>query len=233
MDPNLAEKGGQRIANLAGILAGVLFTISIFVTAVSLPPGAAPNGAVSNFPSVRAALTLVEVVYLVGLVGWTAFWLALNRTVSTRAHSAASGKVVGIVGVALLGVGSLVYAVLAHVSDLYHSTGAVPKEQTNLVQTWQVIQGLFNATDAAGLFFLSAALLAIGVEMRRHPSFGRWFGGVSMVLGALGLAGTLYFIADPLSSTALAAGMGLGAASTLIIFPLLLGTKALLLSRTR
>ena len=225
------EKSVLRWGGLAGILAGILFLLSIVIVApVLLPLADDPEAVVRSFPDIRAALTLVEGLFLVGLILWVTLFLALYRALRGTSLAPALGSVLGVVGLTVLAVGSLVYVALAHVSGLYHAPGATPEEQATLGLIWGSIQGVFIATDSVGLLLLPIGVTVLGVAMLGAPAFGKGFGGVSVVLGVVAVVGMSLFVVDPLTSIGVV-GSFLGAIVALVIFPLLLGWKLYSLSR--
>ena len=225
------EKSVLRWGGLAGILAGILFFLAIVITATTLLPLIDdPEAVVMSFPDIRAALTLVEGLYFVGLILWVTLFLALYQALRGTNLAPALGSVLGVLGLAMLAVGSLVYVALARISGLYHAPGATPQEQATLGLIWQGVESVFTATDNVGLLLVPISVIVLGVAMRRAPAFGKGFGRVSVGLGVVGVVGTSVFVVDPLSSIALVGGF-LGAIVALVIFPLLLGWKVYSLSR--
>ena len=85
-------------------------------------------------------------------------------------------------------------------------------------------RGIFYETDTVGFLLLSIGLIVLGVGMLRAPDFGMGFGGVSVVIGVVGVVG-IYVIG--LGSLSFAAVV----IPTNVIFPLLFGWKVYRLSR--
>ena len=225
------EKSVLRWGGLAGILAGILFLLSIIITAPTLLPLVDdPEGVVRSFPDIRATLTLVQGLYLLGLILWVTLFVALYRALRGTSLAPTLGSVLGFLGLAMLAVGSLVYVALAVVSGLYHAPGATPETQTTLGLVWGGIQGVFNATDAVGLLLVPIGVIVLGVAMLGAPTFGKGFGRVSVVLGVIGVVGISLSVVDPLTDIGLV-GTFLGAILGLVIFPLLLGWKLYSLSK--
>jgi hypothetical protein len=90
---------------------------------------------------------------------------------------------------------------------------------------WQATQGNYDALLSVGLFILPIGLTALGVAMLAAPAFGRGFGGVSVVLGVVGLVAASVFVVDPLSPSVFVVFL------VLIVFHLVLGWKIYRLSR--
>jgi hypothetical protein len=155
-------------------------------------------GWVMRFPDVRAARVVENSLYLVALVLGIALFLALYRALRGRSLAPALiGSVLGILGLGVLPAGALPHVATAPISDLYHAPGTTPEDQATLVLLWQATQGLFDALLAAGLLVVPLGLIALGVAMFGAPAFGMGFGGVSVVLGVVGLVAAAFNMVDP------------------------------------
>ncbi len=95
---------------------------------------------------------------------------------------------------------------------------------------WQATQGIFDALTAVGTLLVPIGLIVLGVAMLGAPAFGKVFGGVSVVLGVVGVVGASFFVVDPLSPITFV-GTFLGALAAFVIFLLLFGWKVYSLSR--
>lgn len=222
------EKGVLRWGGLAGILGGSIFMLVFIVVIVFVGQGPAePEGLVMRFPDIRAVRTVENSLYLVVLILWITFFLALYRALrGTSLAPALFGSVLGILGLVVLAAGALPHVATAPISDLYHAPGATLQDQATLVLLWQATQGIFDALLIVGLFFLPLGLIALGVAMLGSPAFGKGFGRVSVVLGVAGLAATSVLLVDPRSPIAVVGFLAL------IVFHLVLGWKVYSLSRT-
>jgi hypothetical protein len=222
------EKSVLRWGGLAGMLGGILLILTWVVVAVG-PVGMEDPvdlaGWVTRFPDIKAARIVENSLYLVGLILGVILFLALYRALrGTSLAPALFGSVVGILGLGMLMAGALPHVATAPISDLYHAPGATPSDQATLALMWQATQGIFDALLATGLFVLPMGLIALGVAMLGAPAFGKGYGGVSVVLGVLGLvAAALNMVA----SSVIAAGSFFA----MLIFFLVLGWKAHGLSR--
>jgi hypothetical protein len=83
-----------------------------------------------------------------------------------------------------------------------------------------------DALLAVGFIVVPIGLIALGVAMLGTPAFGKGFGGVSMVLGVVGLVAAALNMVDPSSMIAVLSYFAI------IIFHLVLGWKVYSLSRT-
>jgi hypothetical protein len=180
-----------------------------------------------RFPDVKTALKVGDSLYLVVLILWVIHFLALYRALrETSLTPALFGSVLGILGLVVLAVDSLHGPWQTRISDLYHAPGATPEAQATLVLLWQATQGIFSAFLVTGLLFLPIGVIALGVAMFKTPAFGKGFGGLSMVLGVVGVvAASVLLLVDPRSLVAIAGVFAL------IVFHLVLGWKVYRLSR--
>jgi hypothetical protein len=221
------DKSVLRWGGLAGILGGIVF-ILVFVIVIAFVGAdpAQPEGEVMRFPDIRALRTVEDSLYLVVLILWVAHFLALYRALRGRSLAPALfGSVIGIVGLGVLAAGALPHVATAPISDLYHAPGATPEDQATLVLLWQATQGIFDALFGAGLLLVPIGLIALGMAMFGVPAFGKRFGGVSVVLGVVGVVAASVLLVDPHSPSAFAGVLAL------IAFHLILGWKLYSISR--
>ena len=221
------ERSVLRWGGLAGALGGLLFLVVFAVVGVLVgPEPAEPEGAIARFSAIRAGRTLENGLYLVVLVLWVAHYLALYRALrATSLAAALFGSALGVLGVVVLAAGALPHAASLPISNLYHAPGATPADQQMLVLLWQTTQGIFNALLVVGLVILPFGLVGLGVAMFGAPAFGKGLGGISVVLGLIGIGAAVALLVDPLSPVAVVGVL------TLIGFHLVLGVKVFRLSR--
>ena len=223
------EKSVLRWGGLAGMLGGILFILT-FVVVIAGPVGmedpADLEGWVTRFPDIRAARIVENGLYLVALILEVNLFLALYRALRrTSLAPALFGSVLGILGLVVLMAGALPHVAHAPLSDLYHAPGATPGEQATLALLWQATWGINDALLAVGFIVVPIGLIALGVAMLGAPAFGKGFGGVSVVLGVVGLVAAAFNMVDPSSMIAV------GSYFAIIIFHLVLGWKVYSLSR--
>jgi hypothetical protein len=221
------EKSVLRWGGLAGIL-GSLILILVFgiVLGFAAADISEPEELV-RFPDIRAARTVENSLYLVVLILWVPHFLALYRALrGTSLARALFGSALGILGLVVLAAGALPHVAAVPLSDLYHAPGAMPADQETLVLVWQALVGIFNALLGAGLLFLAMGLIALGVAMLRTPAFGKGFGGLTVAIGIVCLAGVTVFLVDPPSPVVAVGVLGL------IVFHLVLGWRLYRLSKT-
>jgi hypothetical protein len=223
------EKSFLRWGGLAGILGAIIFIV-VFVVVIAFVGAepAQPEGGLMRFPDIRAARTLEDSLYLFVLILWVAHFLALYRALrQTSLAPALFGSVLGIVGLGVLAAGALPHVASAPISELYHAPGATPQDQATLVLLWQATQGIFDALFGAGLLLVPVGFVALGVAMLGAPAFGRGFGGMSVVVGVVGVLAASVLLVDPLSPSAFVGVLAL------IVFHLVVGWKLYTLSRAR
>jgi hypothetical protein len=121
--------------------------------------------------------------------------------------------------------GTVPHIAHAPLSDLYHAPGATPVDQATLALLWQATWGIFNAMLYVGFFVVPISLIILGVAMFGAPAFGKGFGGVSVVLGVVGLIAAVLQMVDPSSM------IGAGSYFACLIFYFVLGWKVYSLSR--
>lgn len=219
------ENSVLRWGGLAGILGGVILILVFGIVIVFVGPDPAePTGLVERFPDVRAARTVENSLYLVVLILWATHFLALYRALrGTSLAPALFGSALSIFGLAVLAAGALPHVATTPISDLYHAPGATPEDQRALVLLWLATQGIFDALLVTGLFILPIGLIALGVAMLGAPAFGRGFGGMSVVLGVVGLAAACVLLVD-------VSPIAIFGVLALIVFHLVLGWKVFRLS---
>jgi hypothetical protein len=88
-----------------------------------------------------------------------------------------------------------------------------------------VTEGIFNTLFVTGLVLLPISVIALGVAMFKAPAFGKGFGGLSVVLGVVGVVAASVLLVDPPSMVAIPGVFAL------IVFHLVLGWKVYRLSR--
>jgi hypothetical protein len=223
------DKSVLRWGGLAGILGAIIFVL-VFVIVIAFVGAepAQPEGEVMRFPDIRAARTVEDSLYLMVLILWVAHFLALYRALrGARLAPALFGSVLGIVGLGVLAAGALPHVASAPISDLYHAPGASPEDQAALVLMWQATEGIFDALFGVGLLLVPIGFVALGVAMLGAPAFGRGFGGVSVVVGVVGVVAASILLVDPLSPSAFVGVLAL------IVFHIVLGWKLYSLSRAR
>jgi len=222
-----AETSLLRWGGLAGMLGGIMFILVTVIVLGFVPPDPVdPEGFLIRFPDVVAARTVENSLYLVVLILLITLFAALYRALrETSLAPALFGSVLGVVGLVVLAAGSMPHVALAPISDLYHAPGATPEEQATLVLLWQATHGIFDELLAVGLLLMMIGFIVLGVGMLGAPAFGKGFGGVSVVLGAVGVIGVSFFVGGGVDLIGLAAILGF------LILPLVLGWKVYRLSR--
>jgi len=184
------EKIVLRLGGLAGILAFVVWIVELplfgFVDPFTL------EGLV-RFPDVRAALGMSTILMMTIAILSIALVLALYRALrGTNMAFALFGSVLGVIGyiATALGDASTFFA-FTPISDLHHAPAATPETQATVALMWQATQGITITFFFVGSLFTVMCFIVLGTAMLRAPSFGRRFGGVSIVLGVIGIVGVV------------------------------------------
>ena len=163
----------------------------------------------------------VALVQALGAVHLLAVYRALR---GTSPAPALFGSVLGIMGLGVLAAGALPQVARTPISALYHAPGATSEDQATLVLLWQAAQGMLDAFLVTGLLLVPIGLIGLGVGMLGTPAFGKGFGGLSVVLGVVGVIAASALLVDV--SPIAAVGV-----FEIMVFHLVLGWKVYRLSR--
>lgn len=222
------EQSVLRWGGLAGMLGSVLLVAVFVFVGVFVGDAATAAVWVERFPELRAARTIENSLFLVVLILWVPHFLAVYRALRGASLAPALfGSVLGILGLVVLAAEALPHVAQAPISDLYHAPGTTPEEQATLVFLWQATQGILDAMLVTGLVILPIGVVCLGVAMLRAPAFGTAFGGLSVVLGALGVGAATLLLVNPDSVPGALVGV-----FALIVFHVVLGWKVNRLSRS-
>ena len=217
------EKSVLQWGGLAGVLGSILFILVFVIVGVFVGMEFVE---VMRFPDVKAARIVENSLYLVVLILWVIHFLALYRALrETSLAPALFGSALSILGLVVLAADSLHHIWQTPISDLYHASGATLEAQATLVLLWQATHGIFNALLVTGLVLLPIGVIALGVAMLGTPAFGKGVGGVSVVIGILGVVAGIVLLIDPGSSIAIVSVL------SLIVFHIAVGWKVYRLSR--
>ncbi len=180
------EKSVLRWGGLAGILAFIIWIVELPLYSFVDP--FTPEG-LKRFTDVRAALGMSTILMMTIAFLSVTLVLALYRALR---GIALFGSVLGVIGyiVTALGDASTFFA-FAPISDLNQAHAATPETQATAVLLWQATQGTTNTFFFVGSLFQMMCFIVLGVAMLRASAFGRRFGGVSIVLGVIGVVGVV------------------------------------------
>ena len=222
------EKSVLRWGGLAGILGGIMFILVLILVTVII--GDDPSDLtewVIRFPSIKATRVVENIIYLTALILAIPLFLALYWALKkTSLAPALFGSALGILGIVAMAVSATPHVAHAPLADLYYASGATPADQATIVLMWQATWGIFNAMLYVGFFVVPIGIIILGVAMLGAPAFGKGIGGVSVVLGGLGLVAAVLQMVDPTSM------VGVVSYFAIIIFCFVLGWKVYSLSRT-
>jgi hypothetical protein len=222
------EKSVLRWGGLAGILAFIVWIVEMPLYGFVDP---FTSEGLMRFTDVRAALGVSTILMMTIALLSVALILALYRALrGINLAFSLFGGVLGIIGyiATALGDASTFFA-FAPISDLNQAPVVTPETQATVVLLWQATQGITHSFFFVGSLFKVMCFIVLGVAMLRAPGFGRRFGGLSIVLGVLGVLGvvaSLFVTGDT--------GVQLMGASAFadIIFLLIFGWKVYRLSKT-
>ena len=221
------EKSVLRWGGLSGMAGVILFLVAIVAAMVLVgddPPTLAET--VTRFPEVKMFRVVENLSYLLGLVLQVPLFLALYRALrKTSLAPALFGSALGILGLCALVVSTTPHVAHARLADLYNAPGATPADQATIALMWQVVWGMIDVMVYIGFFVIPFGLFALGAAMLSAPAFGKGYGWLTMVLGAIGFAAALYQMVDTASMAAF------GSYLAYIVFYLVLGWKLYSLSR--
>ncbi|MEE9585636.1 MAG: DUF4386 family protein, partial [Nitrososphaerales archaeon] len=97
--------------------------------------------------------------------------------------------VIGFVGIAFSDVAT--FFLFDPLSNIYHAPAVTPEAQATVVLLWETTKGINYTFTFLGSFFLMIGFIALGIAMLGAPAFSRRLGGVSIVLGVLGIVGVV------------------------------------------
>ena len=220
------EKSFLRWGGLAGILASIFFILTI-VTLVEFGPSttATPTQLVMNFPNVRTGLAAGNGFYFLVSVSLVGLVLGLYRALrGTNPFAALFGTALYVLGLGVTFVEDTTQVAFDPISNLYHAPGATPADQATLVLMWQATQGMFNQFDVAATILLSTGLIVLGIAIFKTPTFGKFFAGLSIIIGAAQI------VAVNIVSTNSAAYAPF-ALLAFLVFPVIFGTKLYRMSK--
>jgi hypothetical protein len=221
------EMSVLRWGGVSGLLAGLVFVVSIVFQVVFVGTGTTASGAgpVMRFPGLQSAIIVGQSLFLAGTVLAMPLFLALYRAMrASNLAPAIFGTGLSFLGLAVLAVESEPNVAMASISAQYHAAGATASQQATAVQLWQATQGMFNQFDTCAYIFLSVGFVLLGLAMLKTPGLGARFGGMTSLFGLAGLVGVALFAVD-------SAMFSIFAILTFVLFPLLIGWKVFRLAK--
>jgi hypothetical protein len=206
-----ADQQILRTGGLAGIIGSIVF-ICLFPI-VALFVGDDPTtliGWVERFESIRYGRVLENGGYILALTLWMAYFMALHRAARPgHAGFALFGSGLCIVGLGVMAAGALTHIAVTPLYDIYYAEATTSTDQAALVLMWQATWGIFDALLIAGFAPISVGLTMLGIAMLRSPYFGRWFSGVTLVIGVVSVIAVMVLLVFPQSLIAIVIVFGL------------------------
>lgn len=184
------EKRVLQIGGLAGLLAGVLFLLTIPIFLVLLPPapGGDPDGFLGTvFPENRATFTVIGILALLAYLLSVPLLLALHRSLKETSPTYAMGGLLFYIlyfGFIVIAPGELVahLFVTPQLAELYPAAGT-DAGRAAVVQTFRALDLISDQMFFAAFLFFSLSALFLGAVMWRNRDYGRTYGGVTLLLG--------------------------------------------------
>ena len=186
-----------RGAGLAGT-AGSLLLLAVFgfVGALGLPDPFTPESLV-RFPEIQYARAVENVLYLAAVVLWAVHHELLHRVLrATAPVLSAAARTVSALGTAVLAAGALLNVATATMSQAHQQ--AAEADRAAVVLAWQAAQGVMDALLVTGALVLPAAVVLVGVALRRGPSPLLGWGAVAV--GTAGLVAGVVAATTPPSA---------------------------------
>ena len=211
------EKSVLRWGGLAGILAFIVWIVEMPLYGFVDP--FTPKG-LMRFTDVRAPLGISTILMMTIAFLSIALVLALYRALrGTNLAFALFGSVLGVIGYIVTAHGDAsTFFAFSPISDLNQAPAATPGTQATIVLLWQATQGITHTFFFVGSLFMTMCFIVLGGAMLSAPDFGRRFGGVSIVLGVIGLVGVVASLFVP-GETGVQV-MGIAVFANLIFLPL-------------
>lgn len=225
------EKRILQIGGAAGLLAGVLFALTIAL--VTILPSPLPGG--NPDPDVFLGTLFPEnstLFLAIGLAGLTAYlltallFLALHRSLKEVSPTFATGALLLYflyLGFITVAPGELV-AHLFVTPQLAAQYGAASTDagRAIITQTFHTLNLMSDQMFFVGLLFCFLSAITFGVVMGGSPTYGRTFGAIIVLVGVVGIL--------TLPTIVLEAGIRVPFVPFALWF--LLGGRVYLLSRT-
>ena len=182
------EKRVLRLGGIAGLLAGLLVLVGVVILGLIFPGPEPTDELLARYAELTSILTLANVLLLIGPIVAIGLVLSLYRTLKeTSPEFAWAGLLLYVLSVGFFGLrwlmGDLAFG--PRIAELY--VGGTDAERSTIVLIFEALVPIGNAVLTAGNLFLALAALSLGAVMVGSRDYGRRSGGVSLLLGLLGL----------------------------------------------
>ncbi len=181
------ERRVLRIGAAGGILGAVILLTAALLSLVLLPTFATTADFLTQYGRLAATYALVNGLGVAGAFITITLFLALHRSLKeTNPEYALAGLSFYIVGIALLGIAavSTFVVVRGNAADYVAGTDA---ERTAIIAAARSTSRLLFQVSFIGSLFIVLSVLSLGAVMLANRNFGRGYGGLSLLFGALGL----------------------------------------------
>ena len=182
------DQSALRWGGLSGILGSVLL-LGVFGMLAAFVGLETVEGeaAVARFPDIRWVRIIENTAYLFTLALWAlhsvALLIALRRA---RYGMALAAAILSFLGLAVLAAGAIPHTATTVISELYHAPETAADLRPVLVIAWQVSQGWVDSFVVTGIALTPFGMMLYGIAMLGAPSYGKWAGGVGILLGVAG-----------------------------------------------
>ena len=205
------EKSVLRWGGIAGLLAGVVFVISLITFVIGPTTIVAPDESLEpqlvDFPENSARLTVAIDLFVVAFLLVLPFLAALYWSLrETSRVFARIGLGSGILAVVALIFGLQAFLGSANLFSTLYGLVAV-SDRPIVVAAYTAAASLITPILAGGSIFIGLAFVAFGLAMRGSPDYQEGFVWLSAVLGLIIILLTFLFLG--LVSVILLAALGL------------------------
>lgn len=222
------ERRVFQIGGIAGLAAGVLFTLIVPIFVLLLPsmPGDDPDRFLGTvFPQYQSVFTLMGILALLASLLSVALFLALHRSLRDTSPTYALGGLLFYI----LYVGVFVFAPSELVGHLFitpqlaelHAAAGTDAERAAVVQIFQALDLASDQLFFAGSLFFGVSALVYGLLMLGTRSYSRAYGVIAVLVALFGIGTLAFLVATP----------GIRVPYLPVVLWFLLGWKIFMLSR--
>lgn len=175
-----------RWGGISGILAAIVFIVGMPLYNSLLP---LTSEGLMAFPDDRLLLAVSTLLSMLTAILALSFISVIYRILRENSLILSLfGSIFSIVGYIITALGDAsTFIAFAPLSELYHSSLTNPEVQSTIVLLWQTNRGIVNTFFFVGSLFVMSGFIALGFSMFKAPIFGRKWGGVSVLMGLIGV----------------------------------------------
>lgn len=208
---NIVDQQIFQTGGLAGIIGSIVFIALFPIVAFFVGEDPATLvGWVERFESIRYARVVENGGYMLALILWMAYFMALHRAAHPgHAGFALFGSGLCVVGLGVLLAGALTHVAVTPLHEIYYAESTTASEQSALVLMWQATWGMLDALLIAGFAPIAIGISMLGLAMARSPYFGKWLGGFTLIIGIFSIVAVVVLLVYPSSIMAVVNVFGL------------------------